>query len=141
MFTPMPRSLSFVSLLTVAGWSAIACAEHEPDHRYVVIGYVRDGSGKPAENVEVRAVREKTGAEQRARSDADGFFLLVVHLHTEDLGDALRVTANGASLRISATFDPLDVISHRGTRVDFLGNQPREHQDLFRETLQRYLAQ
>ncbi len=141
MFAPMPRSLSLLSLLAVTGWSAIAWAEHEPDHRYVVIGYVRDGSGKPAGKVEVRAIREKTGAEQRARTDVDGFFLLVVHLHTEDLGDALRVTANGASLRISAKFDPRDVTSHRGTRVDFSGSQAHECQDLFSETLRRYLAQ
>ena len=129
------------SALIVLGFAAIAFAEHEPDHRYLVIGYVQDDSGKPLPRVEVRAIREKTGLEQRARTDRGGFYLLVVHLHSEDLGDSIRVLANGTALRITAQFDPRDVTNHRGTRVDFSGNQVRERAELFPETLRLYLAQ
>ncbi len=128
-------------LLAFLGFATVAWAEHEPDHRYVILGYVHDGAGRPAARVEVRAIREKTGLEQRARTDPAGFYLVIVHLHSEDLGDTIRVSANGAGLRITARFDPRDVTTHRGTRVDFLGNDVREHFDLFSETLRRFLAQ
>ncbi len=137
----MQRCLGLFSLLTVLGFAATSSAEHEPDHRYVIIGYVQDGAGNPAGRVEVRAIREKTGMEQRARTDRDGFYLLVVHLHSEDLGDSLSVSANGTSLRVTAEFDPRDVTSHRGTRVDFSGREARERAELFPETLRLYLAE
>ena len=137
----MPRGLRLFSVLAILGFAATSAAEHEPDHRYLVIGYVQDGSGNPAGRVEVRAIREKTGMEQRVRTDPDGFYLLVVHLHSEDLGDAIGVSANGTSLRVTAEFDPRDVTSHRGTRVDFSGGEARERAELFSETLRRYLAQ
>jgi len=137
----MRRGLRLFSLLAILGFAATSAAEHEPDHRYLVIGYVRDGAGNPAGRVEVRAIREKTGMEQRARTDRDGFYLLVVHLHSEDLGDSIAVSANGTSLRVTAQFDPLDLTNHRGTRVDFPGNEARELAELFPETLRLYLAQ
>lgn len=137
----MRRGLRLLSALIVVGFAATSSAVHEPDHRYLVIGYVRDGVGSPARQVEVRAIREKTGLEQRARTDRDGFYLLVVHLHTEDLGESLSVSANGTALRITAQFNPLDLTNHRGTRVDFSGSEARERADLFPETLRLYLAQ
>ncbi len=137
----MRRGLRLFSVLVILGFAATSAAEHEPDHRYLVIGYVRDDTGNPARRVEVRATREKTGMEQRARTDQDGFYLLVVHLHSEDLGDSLSVSANGTALRITAQFDPRDLVNHRGTRVDFSGNEARERADLFPETLRLYLAQ
>ena len=136
----MQRCLGLFSVLIVLGLAATSSAEHEPDHRYLVIGYVQDDSGKPMPRVEVRVIREKTGMEERARTDHEGFYLLVVHLHSEDLGDVLRVIAHGTALQITARFDPQDVTHHRGTRVDFSGDHARERSEVFPETLQVFLA-
>lgn len=114
-------------------------ATHEVDHRYLMLGYVRDGAGRPIPRAQVRVVREKTGATYHAKTEADGFYLIVVHLHDEDLLDALQVTANGATLRVRAWFDPVDTRDQRGTRVDFTGTRAEERREMLAETLADYL--
>lgn len=114
-------------------------ATHEADHRYLVMGYVHDGGGRPIPRSRVRVVRETTGLSYEAATDADGFYLLVIHLHDDDVGDALRVTAGRVTVRIEARFAPWDPKRHRGTRVDFRGTQAQERQELFADTLAAYL--
>jgi hypothetical protein len=121
-------------------------ATHEVDHRYLVLGYVRDSAGRPTPRLQVRVVREKTGLVYQAESDADGFYLVVVHLHDGDFGETLRVTVGGATTSIQARWirarsNPGDAQRHRGTRVDFSGGRARERQELFKETLREYLKQ
>ena len=117
----------------------LAEATHEVDHRYLVLGYVRDGAGRPIPRSQVRAVREKTGFSYPVETDAEGFYLLVVHLHEEDLLDPLQVTAGRATIRVEARFNPLNTQSHRGTRIDFRGDEAQERQEIFGETLSDYL--
>jgi hypothetical protein len=114
-------------------------ATHKVDHRYIVLGYVRDGAGRPARGRDVQVVREKTGLSYRTKTEADGFYVLVVHLHDEDPGDVLEVTAAGAAIRVQARFDPRDTATHRGTRVDFEASRVSERPAMFPETLARYL--
>lgn len=128
-----------VLLLALLAWPAIAFATHEPDHRYIVLGYVRDGAGKPLAGVEVRVVRERTGLAYPARTDGEGFYLVIVHLHDEDQGDALAVSTQGSRGRIVATFDPQDTRVERGTRVDIEGGRVVERRALFAKTLKEYL--
>ena len=40
--------------------------EHEVDHRYVVLGYVRDVAGRPLAGQRVEVVRERTRLAYRA---------------------------------------------------------------------------
>jgi hypothetical protein len=115
-------------------------ATHEVDHRYVVLGNVRDRTGQPVARSQVRVVRVKTGFPYQAETDGDGFYLLVVHLHNEDLLDPLQVAAGPTAIRIQARFNPLDMQSHRGTRVDFAEGQPQERQEMFTGTLAEYLG-
>lgn len=116
-------------------------ATHEVDHRYLVLGYARDGAGRPLPRLPVRVVREKTGLAYQAESDAEGFYLVVVHLHDEDLGDSLLVTAGPATIWVRAWFDPRDARSHRGTRVDFSGGRAWERREDFAWTLRAHLKQ
>lgn len=125
-----------VTLLLVA--SAVE-AIHEVDHRYVVLGYVRDEAGAVVVGSPVEVVREKTGSSARAETDEEGFYLAIVHLHNEDLGDTLRVAAGAGTIEIQARFDPRDVTTHRGTRVDFRGRRAVERQEMFLETLRAFL--
>ncbi len=128
-------------LLTALAVTRPADAAHAMDHRYVVLGYVRDREGRPVPRAPVLLVREKTGLPYHAETDARGFFVLVVHLHDEDLLDALHVVTEWARTRIAARFNPLNPERPRGTRIDFTGTQAREHQDLFAPALEEFLRQ
>ena len=116
-------------------------ATHQMDHRYLVLGYIHDGAGRPLPGIEVRGVRRKTGLAYQAETDAGGFYLLVFHLHDEDESDSLEITAGPAAIRIRARFDPRDRKSHRGTRVDFRGGRAQERPESFVETVREYLKQ
>lgn len=127
------------TLLTVQPAAQPVEGAHAADHRYVVLGYVRDGEGRPIARRPVLLVREKTGLPYHAETDARGFYLLIVHLHDEDLLDQLQVLAGGGGIRVAVWFDPLNPERPRGTRVDFAGGQARERPDLFVPTLEEFL--
>lgn len=118
-----------------------ATATHAVNHRYLVLGYVRDAVGEPIRHVVVRVVREKTGLAYEARTGADGFYRVIVHLHDDDVLDPLLVNVGRAAIRIEARFNPLNVRRHRGTRVDFIAGKGRERQDTFTDTVERYLKE
>lgn len=135
---PVPRAALGAAVLLFLG-PAPAEATHAVDHRYVVLGYVRDGAGRPVSGTEVLVSRERTGLVYRERTDADGFYAVIVHLHSEDLQDPLQVTTGRAAVRIEARFNPLNVRTERGTRVDVTGYRAAERQEMFAETLEAYL--
>lgn len=114
-------------------------ATHEVDHRYVVLGYVRDAAGRPLARAVVRVVREKTGLAYEAETDGDGFYLVILHLHDEDVLEALGVGVGRATLRVEARFNPLDSRTPRGTNVDFHGGVARERPETFAAALERYV--
>lgn len=114
-------------------------ATHAVTHRYVVLGYVRDGAGCPVPGAEVRVTREKTGLGQRELTGPDGFYVVIAHLHDEDRLDLLEVRVGKAAARIEARFNPLNVRADRGTRVDFAGDEAVERPELFARTLEEYL--
>jgi len=123
------------AVLAILFLATPAASTHEIDHRYLVVGYVQEGSGQAIPRSRVRLVREKTGLSHETMTERDGFYLLIVHLHDDDAGEALQITAGRAQARIRAWFHPGDAARHRGTRLDFLGAQARERSDLFDETL------
>jgi hypothetical protein len=115
-------------------------ATHEVDHRYVVLGYVRDAAGRPVAGAVVRVVRQKTGLALEAETDAEGFYLVIVHLHDEDLLQVLRVAVGPrTTLRLEARFNPFDRRTPRGTRVDFTDGVARERPEDFATALERYV--
>lgn len=134
-----PAGLGLAAVFLSLG--ALAEATHRVDHRYVVLGYVRDAMGRPVPRAPVRVVREKTGLAYEATSGADGVYLVIVHLHDEDLGDPLVLALGAATLRVRARFDPLDPRQPRGTRVDFIAVEGWERRDDFAHTLERYLKE
>jgi hypothetical protein len=130
----------WISLLGLAALVPRVEATHEVDHRYLVLGYVRDGAGQPIRGAHVRLIREATGLSYEATTGSDGFYLLVVHLHhDDDVGDALRISVGRATARLEARFAPWDANSHRGAMVDFRGTQAQERPDLFAAALAEYL--
>jgi hypothetical protein len=135
----MPRWLlaACLGLLLVAGPTG---ATHAPDHRFIVLGYVIGEDGRGQNGVPVVVTRLKTGLAHRVRTEDDGFYLLVVHLHDEDEGDRLLVRAGTASGEIVARYDVRDHKVERGTRVDIRAGQLVEQREAFAETLRAFLA-
>jgi hypothetical protein len=128
-------ALSVTSLAT-----APALAEHEPQYRYTVVGYVKDAAGKPRPRQSMEVIRQKTGFAYVGETDATGLYVIVTRLADENRGERLLVRAGPASLMIAARFDPADHVSERGTQVDFTGSRVAERADLFPATLKRFIG-
>jgi len=130
-----------VSLTLGAGLlTAPALAEHEPQYRYTVLGYVKDGAGRPRRGVGLEVIRQKTGFAYVGETDASGLYVIVTRLADESRSERLLVRAGPESLMIAARFDPADHASERGTQVDFTGTRVAERADLFPVTLKRFLG-
>jgi hypothetical protein len=124
----------------VLALGAPVAATHAPDHRFIVLGFVTDAEGRGLANVPVVVRRLKTGLAYRTRTEADGFYLVVVHLHDEDAGDPLQLGANGVTGDVSARYDVGDRKTERGTRVDVRGDALVEDRVRFAETLRAFLS-
>ena len=130
-------ALALTGVLTLA---LAAGATHAPDHRFIVLGFVTNGDGRGLANVPVAVTRLKTGLAHRTRTERDGFYLVVVHLHDEDEGDRLTVSADGVSGEVVARYDVRDKKVERGTRVDVRPGEIVEDRRAFAEALRAYLA-
>jgi hypothetical protein len=129
------------ALVVGAALGVPASATHAPDHRFIVLGYVADAAGQPLAGVPIIVTRLKTGFEYKARSERDGFYLVVLHIHDEDEGESLSVSAGATAYgRITARFDVGDKRVERGTRVDVRGAELREDRQRFAETLRLWFA-
>lgn len=119
--------------------ASAAGAEHEVYYRYVVLGYVTDGRGKPRPGAAVELVRDKTSLVYAAESDANGLFVIIARLGDESAGETLTLRAGAIAARVVARFDPGNHTDPRGTRVDLEGKSFVERATLFRPTLARFL--
>jgi hypothetical protein len=130
-----------LALFLGAALGGPASATHAPDHRFFVLGYVTDEAGQPLAGVPIIVTRLKTGLEYRARSERDGFYVIVVHVHDQDEGEQLSVAIGSAAYgRITARFDVSNKRVERGTRVDARGPELREDRQRFAETLRLWFA-
>jgi hypothetical protein len=117
-----------------------AVATHLPDHRFVVLGFVTDGEGRPIAGARVVVTRLKTGLEHPTTTERDGFYLAVLHLHDEDEGERLNVDAKGVNSEVRVRFNVRDKKVERGTRVDLRADRFIENRPAFAETLRSYLS-
>ena len=127
-----------VGLAALAG--PPADATHLPDHRFLVLGFVTDGEGRPVAGARVVVTRLKTGLEHPTTTERDGFYLVVLHLHDENQGEQLGLDAQGVKGEVRARFDPHDKKAERGTRVDVRADRLVENRSAFAETLRAYLS-
>src|SRR5262245_65382824 len=108
--------LAFVVVLVVG--RSPADATHLPDHRFLVLGFVTDGEGRPVVGARVVVTRLKTGLDYPTTTEPDGFYLVILHLHDENEGERLGFDAKGVKGELRARFDIRDKKLERGTRVD-----------------------
>jgi hypothetical protein len=134
------RALASVLALALVLAAGIAGATHLPDHRFLVLGFVTNGEGRPVAGARVVVTRLKTGYEYPTSTERDGFYLVILHLHDEDEGERLAIDANGVKGEIRARFDTRDKKVERGTRVDVRGDRLVETRPAFAETLRDYLS-
>lgn len=89
------------------------------EHGFTVYGYVRDPGGKPLAGVEVQAKPLKAHAHASStKTNAEGYYEIFLHLHNEDAGTRIAVSAKGVHKEIVATYDPNDKVTKRQAAVD-----------------------
>src|SRR5688572_27698315 len=87
-------------------------------YRYVVLGFVKDAQGTLVRGRPVDVIRDKTGLTYSGRTDEQGFFVLVVRLGDESVGETLTLRVGRTTTKITTRFDPTNHTDDRGTRVD-----------------------
>lgn len=97
----------------------VAQATHEADHRFMVEGYVCGQDGKGLSNTDVLVKDTRVSYGQVVRTDGDGYYKAMFHLHNDNLGDPLLVEAKGEQQNLKVEFDPKDLESERKIRVNF----------------------
>jgi hypothetical protein len=119
--------LSVAGLVTVEiGGPWPASALHETDHRFTVSGYVYDKQGKPVRDarVYVKDLRDQKIEPVTTYTDGTGYYKAVLHLHNENVGDPVQVTAieekRGLeeAKTVRAEFSPNDQTTERRTTVN-----------------------
>lgn len=97
----------------------VVSATHEADHRFMVEGYVCGQDGKGLSNTDVLVKDTRISYGQVVRTDGDGYYKAMFHLHNDNLGDPLLVEARGEQQNLTVEFDPKDLESERKIRVNF----------------------
>lgn len=133
------RRVAPMLFLTTVLATSVTVATHLPDHRFLVLGFVTDGEGRPIAGAKVIVTRLKTGLEYPTTTERDGFYLVVLHLHDEDEGERLGFDTRGTKGEVRARFDKRDKKVERGTRVDVRADRLIENRPAFAETLRAYL--
>lgn len=91
------------------------------DHGFIVYGYVRDKAGKPVPDVPVLAKPLKEGRESHdGKTNKEGYYEIFLHIHNEDSGTKIVVSAQDAKKEITATYNPEDKVTKRQAAVDLV---------------------
>ncbi|MGH7256487.1 MAG: c-type cytochrome, partial [Nitrospirales bacterium] len=89
------------------------------EHGFTVYGFVRDAKGQPVADVEVTARPMKEhGRGKSVKTDQAGYYEVFLHMHNEDAGKEIQVSAAGAQKEIVADYDPKDKVTKRQASVD-----------------------
>src|SRR5206468_3692329 len=91
------------------------------EHGFIVYGYVRDRDGKPIPGVEVQAKPMKADAHASiTKTNQQGYYEIFLHLHNDDSGTKITVSAGAAQKVVVATYDPNDKVTKRQAAVDLI---------------------
>ncbi len=97
-------------------------ADHEPDHRYNIRGYVLDASQQGIDKVTVQAFAEGKllGSSE---TNADGYYSMHLHLHNADYHRTLKLRAGSQEAELRVTFDRGDNSSARIHEANFVAGK------------------
>ncbi len=89
------------------------------EHGFTVFGYVRDSSGKGLSGVAVQvAPRVKGGHAASGKTNDGGYYEIFLHMHNENAGSTVAVSAQGVTEEFVADYDPNDKTTRRQQSVD-----------------------
>ncbi len=94
-------------------------ADHEPDHRYNVRGYVLDADQRGTDNLAVQVFSEGA-ALGSTQTNSDGYYSLHLHLHDADYLRVLKLRAGPHETELQVTFDVSDATSARIHEANFI---------------------
>lgn len=94
-------------------------ADHEPDHRYNIRGYVLNANQQGIDNLTIQAFAEGEllGTSKTA---ADGYYSMHLHLHNSDYHRVLKLRAGSHEAELRVTFDMGDDTSARIHEANFV---------------------
>ena len=113
---------SIISVIAACLLLTNAWADHEPDHRYNIRGYVLDARQQGIDNLTVQAFAdgESLGT---GKTDADGYYSMHLHLHNEDYRRVIKLRAGPYEADLRVTFDLEDTTSARIHEANFVDGQ------------------
>jgi mono/diheme cytochrome c family protein len=89
------------------------------EHGFIVYGYVKDAGGKPVAQLEVQVKPLKEHAHAGSvKTNQEGYYEIFLHLHNEDSGTKILISAKEAQKEVVATYDPNDKVTKRQASVD-----------------------
>ena len=89
------------------------------EHGFTVFGYVREPSGRGLPGAEVHAMpRVKGGHGASGKTNESGYYEIFLHMHNENAGATVEVSAQGAKKTFVAAYDPNDTITRRQQSLD-----------------------
>lgn len=121
------------AVASTCGWLVMgvpAWATHEVNHRFVVSGAVQAADGSPRPNLKVVVAHPRTNLSETTLTDSGGRYSVLLHLHDQDAGDPVTVTAGDETKTIKADYNASDHHTPRLATVDFgpavqvAGNRP-----------------
>jgi hypothetical protein len=96
-----------------------ASAMHETDHRFSVEGHVCDHTGRPVSDTQVIVKDARIPEGSTGYTDENGYYKATLHLHNENHGDRIVVTARDEEKQTTAQFDSKDTHTERKAVVNF----------------------
>jgi cytochrome c553 len=89
------------------------------EHGFIVYGYVRDAGGKPVAGIDVQAKPAGEHAHGAVgKTNQDGYYEIFLHMHNENAGAKVTVSAKNTSKEFVANYDPNDKVTKRQASVD-----------------------
>ena len=106
------------------GWLLLtnAWADHEPDHRYNIRGYVLDANQNAIVGITVQAFSEGSSLGS-SKTDADGYYSLHLHLHNSDNRRVLKLRVGTQEAELRVKVDVTNNTSARIHEANFVGDK------------------
>ncbi len=117
------RGTIWLFLIFLLSGLPLVFAEHEPQHRFTAQGYVKDADGNPLSGVAVMVSDRTIGLTEKGVTDGNGKFSIQLHLHDDNNGDDLTISASGITFQTQVKFDPADHKTERIMRLDLMGEK------------------
>ena len=124
-FSPMRAIIGLGFAMLVLG-AQVANATHEVHHRYTVWGEIRYEDGTPAAGVTIRLMIKDEKPLAEMKTDRLGRYRILLHVHNEDMYKIFDMRVNNVTRKVRLLFNPNDLQTERGQRVDLIVKRDAE---------------